>query len=59
MNKLLTVAEVAQMMQVGANTVYRWIAGNKIPYTKLPGGGVRFDQEKLNNWLKNRTARVA
>lgn len=59
MNTLLTVAQVAKMMQVNENTVYRWISGGKIPYTKLPSGLVRFEQEKLDNWIKNRTVKAA
>lgn len=59
MTKLLTSKDVAEIMQVKQRTIYAWVQAGKIPFTKLPGGDIRFDAQKLDNWIKNRTARVA
>lgn len=58
MKKLLTVQQVAELIQVAPITIYKWISAGKIPYTKLPSGSVRFDPDKLQNWINNRTVRV-
>ena len=57
MSKMLTVKDVAELMQVKSLTVYRWVQDRKIPFAKLPGGTLRFDADKINNWIQLRTVK--
>ena len=41
-NKLLTVREVAQQLQMSASWVYKAVARNEMPYLNI-GASVRFD----------------
>jgi excisionase family DNA binding protein len=58
MTQLLTTKDLAELMQVKLRTIYRWVEKNKVPFIKLPGGDIRFDPDKIDNWLRMRTARV-
>ncbi len=53
MDKLLTVEEVAQWLQVKPRTIYQWVHERYIPVVKL-GTLVRFNQASLVAWLKGR-----
>lgn len=45
--KLMTIAQAASLLAVSEKTVRRWIADERIPYLKLPGGGYRIPQGAL------------
>jgi len=45
--QLLTVAQAAALLNVSDKTIRRWVADDKVPYVKLPGGGVRIPQGAL------------
>lgn len=45
--KLLTVAQAAELLAVSEKTIRRWLADERVPYLKLPGGGYRIPQGAL------------
>ena len=45
--QLLTVAQAASLLNVSEKTVRRWVSDGKVPYVKLPSGGVRIPQGAL------------
>jgi excisionase family DNA binding protein len=45
--QLLTVAQAASLLNVSEKTVRRWASDGKVPYVKLPSGGVRIPQGAL------------
>jgi len=53
---LLCVEDVAQMLNVSPQTVYKWVRTGYIPHYKL-GTSVRFSQEAVVEWLKTRESR--
>ena len=53
MDRLLTVDEVANWLQVKPRTIYQWVHEGYIPVIKL-GTLVRFDQGSVVVWLKKR-----
>ena len=48
--KILTISEVAQLLQVHPITVYRLIKQGKLPYFRI-GRVLRFDAGQLEDWL--------
>lgn len=55
-NKLLGINECAAYLDVTPDTIYKWISRQKIPHIKL-GRLIKFDKEKLDNWLKKKSIR--
>ena len=53
MQRLLTVDEVANWLQVRPRTIYQWVHEGYIPVIKL-GALVRFDQASIIAWVKKR-----
>jgi DNA binding domain, excisionase family len=51
-NDLLTVQEVAQILNVSDETVYRMVRENQIPYSKIRRQ-IRFLSWEINNWLES------
>lgn len=45
--RLLSVAQAASLLSVSEKTVRRWVAGEKIPFARLPGGQIRIPQAAL------------
>ena len=43
----MTIAQAASLLAVSEKTVRRWIADERIPYLRLPGGGYRIPQGAL------------
>lgn len=52
--QLLTARAVADMLDVCAETVLRWIRNGELPAIRLPGGAVRIAKADLNEWLVER-----
>ena len=48
---LLTVAQVAEMLQVSPKTIYMWCDLRIIPHYRL-GGTIRFKVKEIEEWLK-------
>jgi len=53
MERLLTVEELSQKLQVGKSTIYRWVHFDYIPHVKL-GAAVRFSESTVEKWVKSR-----
>ena len=53
MEKLLTVQQVSDLMQISRSLVYKWIHYDFVPYVKI-GNIVRFKESELIRWLKNK-----
>ena len=52
--RYLTAAQIAELLQVSAKSVYRWATVDPtFPRLKI-GGTVRFPRERLLRWLRNR-----
>lgn len=45
--QLLTVAQAASLLNVSEKTIRRWVSAEKVPYVKLPSGGLRIPQGAL------------
>lgn len=45
--QLLTVAQAATLLHVSEKTIRRWASADKVPYVKLPSGGLRIPQGAL------------
>jgi excisionase family DNA binding protein len=53
MQKLLTVEEIAEYLQVMPSTIYQWTHQRFIPHVKL-GNRVRFRMSQVDRWIKRR-----
>ena len=49
--KLMTIDEVAEYLQVKKRTVYDWLKKGKIPAIKTVGQW-RFKREQIDEWLQ-------
>lgn len=50
--KLMTVTEICEYLQVTRRTIERWRKNDNMPCLKF-GGRPRFDKEKVLQWAKN------
>jgi excisionase family DNA binding protein len=55
MTELISVQQLSEKINFAPRTIYRWINERRIPYVKMPGNGVRFDTQKIESWIENRT----
>jgi len=53
MEKLLTIDQVCELLQVSKSLVYKWVHYQFIPHLKI-GTKVRFKHSQIENWLKRR-----
>lgn len=51
MEKLLTIKDLSELLQVSPKTIYQWTHTGFIPHYKLPKG-VRFRMADIEKWLK-------
>lgn len=49
--KILTAAQVSELLGVSRETVYRLTRTNKIPYFKI-GTALRFSEKSIEEWIK-------
>ncbi len=52
--QLLTARTVADVLDVCAETVLRWIRNGELPAIRLPGGAIRIIESELEDWLRSR-----
>lgn len=52
--RLLTVQDVAEYLQLKSFTIYRWIKDGKIPAIKI-GGVWRFRPQDIREWIGSHT----
>lgn len=50
--KILTVKQVAELIQAKQSTVYAWAEQGIIPFFKL-NGLLRFSEEKILSWIQS------
>jgi excisionase family DNA binding protein len=50
--RLLTVKELAVVMNVKAATIYQWAELRQIPHIKL-NGSLRFDLQDIQSWVES------
>lgn len=52
MDRLLTIDQLAEMLQVGKKTIYQWKYKGLIPYIKIGGGKfLRFSENDIVDWI--------
>lgn len=51
MKSLLTVKDVAQLLQCSTYQVYRLTGQKRIPFMKIAGGAIRFNPDEIEAWL--------
>ncbi len=52
-NQLLTIGQVASMLQIATKTVRKYVWQKSIPYLKICGH-VRFDESQIQKWISER-----
>lgn len=52
--RFLGVRELADYLGIKVGTIYVWVCQKKISYIKV-GRLVKFDLQKIDSWLKERT----
>ena len=53
MEKLLTIQQLSELLQVSRSTIYEWTHIGLIPHYKLPKG-LRFKLSEVENWIKRK-----
>lgn len=53
MEKLLTIEQLSEIIQISRSTLYEWTHTGFIPHYKFPKG-VRFRESEISDWLKKR-----
>lgn len=51
MERLLTAAEVADLLRVSRATVYRWVDDGRLPAIQLGGRTIRFNPRAIDHFL--------
>ncbi|HBG49951.1 MAG TPA: hypothetical protein DDW90_10720 [Cyanobacteria bacterium UBA9971] len=51
MEKLLNIAETAEILNIKTPTIYRWVHERKIPFVKM-GNKLRFKQNEIINFIE-------
>ena len=58
LKNLLTVKEVAALLRVSTQTLYKMLEQGQIPAVKV-GSQWRFDGDKINAWIERQGARAS
>ncbi len=56
MEKLLTVSDICELLQVKRSLVYKWVHYGYVPHIKI-GTALRFRESRLEKWINNRESR--
>lgn len=51
MEKLYTVKEVAKILSVSQNTIWRWVREGKLKSIKLSNGATRFTEKDIQEFM--------
>lgn len=54
MTEVLTRSEVSELLKVPVRTIDYWVGTDQIPYSRCGKRLVRFNQERIEEWLKER-----
>ena len=49
----MTVEQVADLLQLSPQTIYKWAAAKKLPSIKL-GYMLRFEPDRISQWIEKR-----
>ncbi len=49
---VLTKTEAAELLRIKPRTLDEWMRHKRIPYSKLPGGTVRFRRDQLLDFIQ-------
>lgn len=49
--RLLNVEEVAHLLDMSKDTIYKWVTQRKIPFVKC-GRLTKFDLQKIEKWIE-------
>jgi len=49
--RLVGIQEVAHMLDMSKDTIYKWVTQRKIPFVKC-GRLTKFDLQEIDNWIK-------
>lgn len=52
MEKLLTIEEVSEWLQIPKGSLYNMVHEGRIPYIKLSNGRLRFRKISLEKWIE-------
>jgi excisionase family DNA binding protein len=52
LDKLLTISQVSDILQVKKSTIYSWTFTRKIPYVKI-NGVLRFKEKVISSWIES------
>jgi excisionase family DNA binding protein len=52
--RLLTARQVADLFGISTETILRWQREGKLPAIRLPGGAIRFREDEVEEWLRER-----
>ena len=58
MRRLLTIAEAAGYLGIKKKTLYGMTSQRRIPYVKIDGKLLRFDQAELDAWVEEHKVEV-
>ena len=53
MDKLLTIKEISELLQIRVSTLYKWVHMELIPHVKV-GRAVRFREKDVAAWLEKK-----
>jgi excisionase family DNA binding protein len=56
-SRIMTVAEVAQYLQVHPSTLYKLVRRHQIPAFKI-GADYRFDRDAIETWMADQQVKV-
>ena len=58
MKAMLTYKEAAKVLGVPVGTLYSWVHLKKVPHVRLSSRFVRFDADRLQEWMAAQTVEV-
>jgi len=50
MERLLTIDQVVELLQIKKSTIYSWTFTRKIPFVKI-NGALRFKEKAISSWI--------
>ena len=57
MDKLLTIDQLADILQIKKATIYSWTFAKNIPHFKI-GGALRFREREIEKWIDGQREEV-
>ena len=51
--RFLTMKMLTNYIHRSRSTIYKWVGNNTIPYIRLRRGGLLFEREIIDQWVKS------